>query len=133
MTPLRAAALGLFLSFGCAAQQRSIAYESAKVARELADEGALAWEWAVNDQVALCQKTVPQESSTPEQRAQCLGVFNETDKALAVFEAIVSAQQAVYWALKFGELKDVRSALAQLDDVLADVRPYLDAVRKVKR
>ena len=117
---------------GCAAQQRSIAYQGATIARQIADDGAAEWKRGVEAQVEHCKATVPKESSTKAQREECLGVFNETDKATKIFEAIVAAQKAVYWALKFGEMGDVRDALSELDGVLQDAKPFLEAARKAR-
>lgn len=126
----RAVATSLVLVSGCAAQQRSLAYQGAQVARDLANDGAIEWKAAVERQVDKCREEVPKENSTKSEREKCMGIFNETDKAQRAFEALVAAQHAVYWALKFGEMKDVKQALSQLDSVMADARPFLEALRK---
>lgn len=121
--------IALLFTVGCSAMQRVAAKQSAEVAREIADESALTWRDLVAQRADYCRAKVPVADSTQAQREDCMGLFNETDKALKVFEGIVAAQKAVYWALKFGEMGDVRRALGSLDAVLEDAKPFLEAVQ----
>jgi hypothetical protein len=121
---------------GCASTHKGRAIQLVIASDAIADEIAAGWSAGVDAQIGHCQTTLsPADLSSPDRKAECMGIFGKGAPLEAATQSLVTVQTAIKEAAKCEELKTCPKAIdwaALKTSVLASweaLKPYYEALK----